>query len=133
VTDANGRYTFRDVDYVSHELVVKTPAGEKIAEFALEFSEGKEFGTNMTEAGADITYTRSTETVNIEVVVIPDQSGAKISQVSGSDKTQISDNTSGFSSVLWWIVGGILAAMIAVLLIVVIQKKKRKADRTELN
>jgi hypothetical protein len=131
VTDVNGRYTFYDVDYTSHELIVKTESGEKIAEFELVFSEGEEFSTDVTEEGVDITYTRSTETVNIEVKLIPDQSGAAISEVSGTDNPQTSDALGGLGSILWWIIGGVLVVMLITLLIIILLKRK-KEDRKEL-
>ena len=133
VTDANGRYTFYDVDYTSHELIVKTAEGEKIAEFELAFVEGEEFGTDMSEKGVNITYTRSTETVNIEVELIPDQGGAAISQVSGSDNPQTGGSLGGIGTVLLWIGGGVLALMLIALMIIILKKKKKKkVERKEL-
>ena len=126
ITDANGQYTFHNVDYTSHELIVKTAEGEKIAEFELAFSEGKEFSTVMTKEGVNITYTLNTETVNIEIKMTPDQSGAAISRVSGSKIPQTSNSLGGFGSVLWWVGGGALALMLITLLIIVLLKKKRK-------
>lgn len=131
ITDSQGRYAFFDVPYTSHELIVKTPDGEKIAEFELNFSEGEEFSTDLTDSGVNITYTRSTETVNIEVKLIPDQSGAAITQVSGSNQPLASGSFGGFGLVLMWIGGGILAVMLIALLIVILLKKK-KAERKEL-
>jgi hypothetical protein len=129
VTDANGRYAFYDVDYTSHELIVKTPEGDKIAEFELVFSEGEEFSTDVTEKGVDITYMRSTDTVNIEVKLIPDQSGAEISQVFSSDNLQTSDALGGIGSVLWWIGGGVLVVMLITLLTIILLKKKKSIGR----
>lgn len=131
VTDANGRYAFQDVDYTSHELIVKTPEGEQIAEFELAFSEGEDFSSDMTKEGVSITYTRSTETVSIALQLIPDKSGATISQVSGSDKPQISNPLRGVGLVLIWIGGGILAVMLIALLITIVRKRK-KNERNEI-
>ena len=131
VTDANGRYTFYDVDYTSHELIVKTEKGEKIAAFDLAFSEGENFSTDVTEEGVNITYTRSTDTVSIEVKLIPDQGGAKISQVTGLDKPQSSDTSGGEGGVLLWIGGGVLSIMLIALLIIIL-KRKKKSDRNEM-
>ena len=131
VTDANGRYTFYNVDYTSHELIVKTPAGNKIAEFELAFSEGEEFSTDVAEKGVNIIYTHSTEMVNIEMKLTPDQSGAAISQVSSSDKPQTSDSLGGIGLVLMWIGGGVLAIMLIALLIISVLKKN-KSNRKEL-
>ncbi len=125
VTDANGRYAFYGVDYTNHELVVKTPEGEKIAEFELVFSQGDEFGTDMTEKGADITYTSSTATVNIEVKLIPDQSGAAISLVSGSDEPLADKAFGDAGSVLLWIGGGTLVVMLIALLIIILLKERK--------
>ena len=130
VTDANGWYAFYDVDYTSHDLIVKTAEGKKIVGFELDFSEGEKFSTDLTEKGVDITYTRSTETVNIEVKLIPDQSGATISQVSGTDKPQTSDSLGGIGTALLWIGIGVLAVILITLLIIILLKKK-KDDRKE--
>ena len=81
VTDAQGRYTFRDVEYTNHELIVKTPKGEEIAVFTLAFSQGDTTDTDVTETGVNITYTKSTATVQIEVALKADKGGAEISQV----------------------------------------------------
>ena len=124
VTDKNGRYTFYDVDYTSHELIVKTAEGEKIAVFELAFSEGDAFNTDVTKAGVNITYTNSTATVNIEVKLMPDQSGAAISQASGSDNPQAVDFLGGISTVLLWIGGSVLAVMLIALLVIILLKKR---------
>jgi hypothetical protein len=131
VTDANGRYTFYDVDYTSHELIVKTPKGEEIAAFEIEFSQGDKVGTDVTEQGVDITYTSSTTTVDIEVALAADDSGAEIAQVQVVDNPQTSDAASGIGTVLLWIGGGVLAVMLIALLIIILIKKK-KHERGEL-
>lgn len=131
VTGADGRFAFYDVDYTRHALIVKADEGQIISEFELTFSKGEVFSIDLTEKGVNITYTHSTETVNIEVKLIPDQSGAAISQVSGSDNPQTSDSPGGVGSVLWWIGGGVLAVMLIALLIIILLKKK-KDDRKEL-
>jgi hypothetical protein len=126
VTNANGEYAFYDVDYTNHELIVKTAEGKTIAEFELAFSEGEEFRTDVSEAGADITYTRSTETINIEVKLIPDQSGAAISQVVSLDDPQAIDSRGGAGSTLLWIGIGVLAVILIVLLIILLLKKRKE-------
>ncbi len=130
VTDANGQYTFEEVDYTSHELIVKTPEGGRIAGFELAFSEGEEFNTQMTDKGVNITYTPGTQTVNIEVKLIPDQSGAAIAQVSDSDSPQ-KDDAQGGIPIFWWIGGGVIVLLLIALLIIIMLKKK-KEGRKEL-
>lgn len=116
----------RNVDYTNHELILKTPEGKQIAGFELAFSEGEElFRTETTVKGANITYTRSTETVNIEVKLMPDQSGAVISQATDSDKLQASESVAGAGSLLWWIAGGVMAVILSVMVIVILLKKKK--------
>lgn len=125
ITDANGRYAFYDVDYTSHNLIVKTPEGETVATFELKFSQGDEAVTDVTEKGVDITYTSSTATVDIEVVLAADQSGAAISQVQVVDNPQTSDAAGGIGTVLLWIGGGIFAAAIIAALIIILMKKRK--------
>jgi hypothetical protein len=125
ITDANGRYTFYDVEYTKHELVVKTSEGDEIAVFELSFSQGEEFGTDVTDDGVSITFTRSTSSVNIEVAVAADQSGASISQVQVVDNPQTSDAKSGIGAVLLWIgIGVFTAAIIAALIIILLKRRK---------
>lgn len=124
VTDAKGRYSFDNVDYTSHQLIVKTPEGEKFAEFELSFTEGAKFGAEMTETGADIIYTSGTETVSIEVELLPDRGGAVISRVNGSDGPQTGGTHDGSGSILWWIGGVIVLLLIGLLIIALLRKKK---------
>ncbi len=131
VTDSQGRYAFHNVPYTNHELIVKTPEDEKIAEFTLAFLEGDEFSTDLTDKGVSITYTGSTETVNIVVEVTQDQSSAAISQVSDSDNPSTDDSSGGIGSVLVWIGGGTVATMLIALLIIILINKK-KDDSKEL-
>ena len=128
ITDANGRYTFVDVDYTSHELIVKTPEGEEIAAFELEFSQGDEAATDVSEKGVDITYTSSTTTVDIEVALTADDSGAEIAQVQVVDNPQTSDAAGGIGTVLPWIGGGALAAMLLALLIIILMKRRKETQ-----
>jgi len=129
VTDANGRYTFHDVDYTSHELIVKTPEGEEIAAFEMEFSQGDKVGTDVTKQGVDITYTSSTTTVDIEVALTADHSGAEIAQVQVVDNPQTSDATGGIGTVLLWIGGGVFAVAIIAALIIILLRKRRKGTQ----
>jgi hypothetical protein len=123
VTDENGRYTFNDVAYTNHELIIKTPQGEKVATFELNFSQGKEFSSAKSDKGANITYTQKTETVTLEVTLNPDQSGAVISEVSASSQPQTNGFLSVIGSVLLWVGGGILVIM---LLLILANKRKVK-------
>lgn len=125
ITDAYGRYTFYDVDYTNHEMIVKTPKGEEIATFELSFSQGNIFGTDLTEEGVNITFTKSTATVDIEVAVAADQGGATILDVSSVDNPQTSDAFGGIGSVLLWIGGGIFAVAIILALIIMLLKKRK--------
>lgn len=126
VTDKNGRYIFYDVEYTNHKLVVKTPADEIVAAFELAFSEGEEFGMAISEKGVNITYTQSTETVNIEIKLISDKGSAVISQVSDSDKLRSSALLGEMGSALLWIGGVVLAGMLIALRIIISLKKERK-------
>jgi hypothetical protein len=129
VTDANGRYTFHDVEYTKHEMIVKTPKGEEIATFELSFSEGEEFDTDVTDEGVSITFTNSTATVEIEVALAADQRGARISQVLGVDNPQTGDAPSGIGTVLLWIGGGIFAVAVIAALIIILLRKRRKGTQ----
>ncbi len=124
VTDMNGRVAFKDVDYTSHELIIKTPEGRLIAEFELAFYEGEEFGAEVAKEGVSITYTRSTETVSIEVRLMPDQSGAAISQVYDSNNPKTGGSYDAAGSILWWIGGGVLAVILIALSVILLLKKK---------
>ena len=106
ITDADGHYTFYNVDYTDHELIVKTPKGIKIATFTLSFSEGDKFSVDVRKKGVDIRFTKSIITVDIQVVVDADQSGAAIFQVSSNDIPETSDNLWDIGILLW--IGGIV-------------------------
>lgn len=129
ITDANGRYTFRDVEYTKHEMIVKTPKGEEIAAFELSFSQGEEFDTDVTEKGVNVTFTNSTATVDIEVAVAADQSGATISHVQAVENPQTDDTSGGIGTVLLWIGGGIFAAAIIAALVIILLRKRRKGTQ----
>jgi hypothetical protein len=126
VTDKNGQYVFYDVDYTNHELIVKTPEGEQIAEFELAFSQGEEFSTDVTEKGAAITYTGSTATVNIKVALAADKSSATIVQVSSAGIQLVDNADGGIGTVLLWIGGGVLAVMLIALLVIILLKRKKQ-------
>lgn len=128
MTDANGRYAFYDVDYTSHDLIVKTPQGEKIAEFALAFSEGDQFNTDMTDEGVKITYTQKTATVTIDVALKADESGAAIEKVAGSDIPQTTVSLSAGGSALLWIGIGTFAALLIAVLIILLAKRKKNGE-----
>lgn len=123
ITDENGRYTFNDVEYTNHELIIKTPKGENVASFELNFSQGEDFSSAMSEKGANITYTQKTETVTLEVTLKPDQSGAAISAVSASTPPKASGFLSVIGTVLLWVGGGVLVIM---LLLIFTSKRKVK-------
>ena len=126
VTDKDGRYEFRDVEYTGHEMIVKTPAGDEVAEFELIFSEGDEFSTDVTEEGVSITYTSRTATVDIEIALTADRSTAAIAQVSGSEKPHGGDTAGGIGPVLLWAGLVAIAVMIAVVIVLLLRKKKEE-------
>jgi len=129
-TDANGRYTFDNVDYVAHSMIIKTAGGNKVAEFELTFKEGEQFSMNMTEKGVNITYTQSTEAVNIEIKLNPDLAGAEISRVSDSVIPHTGSASDGIDPVLLWIGGGSLVVLLgAAWLIIALGKKKKRIRR----
>ena len=122
ITDADGHYTFYNVDYIDHELIVKTPKSEEIAAFKLSFLEGDKFTTNIMKKGVDITFTKSTVTVDIQVVVEASQSCAAISQVLGNDIPRTSDSFWGIGTLLW--IGGIVVLIIITALFIILRKRK---------
>jgi len=128
ITDAQGHYTFNDVDYTKHELIVKTSNGEKVAAFALKFSEGNEFDTDVKEDSVNITFTKSTVTVNIEVVVVADRGEASISKVSSVEIPRTGDSGGIFSTLLWIIIVFVSIVIIAALIFVVVRTRKREAS-----
>lgn len=122
VTDSGGRYVFHDVDFTSHELIVKTPEGEKIKAVALAFSQGEAFGTQITQEHVSITYAKETATVNIVVQMTSSQNGAVVTQVSDSE---LSTSSGGTVTALPWIVGGAVAAAAVAVLIALLLKKRK--------
>ena len=126
ITDENGHYSFDNVDYTNHELIVKTTEGDKVADFQLSFSEGRKFNTAVTNEGVDITYTSSTDTVNIEIELVADQNSAAISNVSAVEKADTGASRSGIGSIILWIVGVIIAVLLIALLIFFILYRKRE-------
>ena len=122
ITDTDGQYTFYNVDYTDHKLIVKTPKGEEITAFTLSFLEDDIFSANISKKGVDITFTKSTITVDIQVVVDADQVGASISQVLGKDIPETSDSFWSIGMLLW--IGGIVVLVIIAALFIILRKRK---------
>ena len=113
ITDEKGHYTFHNVAYTDHTLIVKTPENEEIASFVLLFAPGEEFDTATTDESMSITYTHSTVSVNITVTVAEDKGSAVISEVSSVNESE----TAG-SSVWWiWVLAGIIAGLAVIVMI----------------
>jgi hypothetical protein len=122
ITDTDGHYTFYNVDYTDHKLIVKTPKGEEITAFKLSFLEDDIFGANITKKGVDITFTKSTVTVDIQVIVDADQGGAAISQVLSNEIPETSHSFWGIDMLLW--IGGIVGLVIIAALFIISRKRK---------
>ena len=126
--NANGYFAFNDISYTHHELIVKKADGVQIAVFDLDFTQGGQFRTDVTQTGVNITYTGKEAAINIEFALTKDQNGVKILQVSGSEKPV--NDTSGISSnmTFLWIAGGVLATGVVIFFVFFLIKKKRKRE-----
>ena len=121
VTDAQGRYTFYDVEFTEHTLTVKTPEGEEISSLRLSFSQGEEFDISTTNTETIITYTATTITVSLIVTVSEDQSTASISEI-----TSTSSAEAVRESTWWiWVLVVAMAGIASVLIIWFVRKRKK--------
>lgn len=123
LTDQEGRYEFHGVDFENHEPILKTPSGDLLASFALSFSQGDTFSQRLTDKGAEIVFTSTTDAVDFKIKLNQSKTGADILQVTSPE---IPPDSNSFTSIIY-ISLGLAFAVVVFLITVLIRKRSQKA------
>lgn len=119
VTDAQGKYTFTDVEIEDHTLIVKNTGGETLGTFALNIETGNDFDWDADGSDIDVTVQSNTAMLGFEITV-SDSGDVTIDDVEG-----IANPATGGGVTLWW--AAVMTIIIAAAVASVRFFRKRKA------
>lgn len=105
-TNGTGVFTFSNVPLIKHILVIKSPDGNEMGRYTLDFSKGESTSFDNKGDIILINFTDDTIAMSLEIGLNHDESRATIKNVSFTEKDKK-------GSILWWLIPMVILLIIS--------------------
>ena len=124
-TDANGDFSFNNVGFTDHTLVIRNGEGNIIGEYELDFTLGNETRVVIDGATAYITYESNAIMVWLDITMNASGTGTTLDDVTVINNPDTGSEVNAWSLIMWIGATIVLLVLLAGMVIIVAIRKKK--------